>query len=425
MDTTPTEEVDLKSKTVCCVDNGIFVEWAIKLAEDFGRVLYWSPWVDAFPRSNSMLIGDGIPEITRIKNFWEYVDAVDLFVFPDVYYADWQADLVARGKRVWGSRYGDELELNRWQTKKLMQRIGLPVQHIARIEGLTKLCEYLKKNENKWIKISATRGDFETFKHDDYALSEPKLKELGHRLGAKAEIMSFLVEDDLPDRCEIGYDGICIDGAFPPTAMQGYEIKDLGLVGRVKKYEELSEPVKFVNSKLAHILENYGYRGFFSSEIRYGRDKIPYLIDPCMRAASPPSELYMEMFDNWGEVMWAGAAGQIVDLNPVAEFGVEIMIHSSWADANWQAIHFPDEIRSFVKLRNLTKIDGQYYVVPQEVGLPEVGAVVGIGDTLDDAIEMAKEHCAQVKGYFIECKTESIDEALNQIKKGEEFGIEF
>lgn len=421
---TPTK-TDLSKKTALVVDNGLFVLWAQKLAETFGKVLYFSPWVDAFPKSNYLIVGDGLPEIERVKSIWEYTDAADLVVFPDVYYADVQEQLVQMGKRVWGGRYGDELELNRAKTKKLLKKIGLPVGGYEEITGTEDLKKYLKEHNDVWVKISSMRGDFETFQSETYDLSEPKVAELEHKLGAKSKIAQFVVEDNLPDRVEIGYDGFTIDGEFPPTAMVCIEIKDLGAVGRVKKYEDMDDPVIEVNDKLSPIFKNYQYRGFFSSEIRYGADKKPFLIDPCCRAASPPSELYCEMFENWGEIMWHGAGGEVIDPVPVAEYGVEVMIHSPWADHNWQSIKFPEKLRPFVKLRNHARIDGVDFVVPQDVGLPEIGAVIGMGDSLEDAIEMVKENAEQVKGYFLECKIESIDKGLEEIEHMKEFGLSF
>jgi len=423
--TTTQTKTDLSKKTVMVVDNGLFVFWAHKLAETFGKVLYFSNWTDAFPKSNYLLAGDGFKEIERVKSLWDYVDSVDLFFCPDVYYADIQEQLVQMGKRVWGARHGEELELNRVKAKKLLAKLGLPVGGYEVVTGTSDLKKYLKEHEDVWVKISSMRGDFETFKSETYDLSEPKVNELEHNLGAKAKIAQFVVEDDLPDRVEIGYDGFTIDGGFPPIGMMCIEIKDLGAVGRVKKYKDMPEPVLEVNDKLAPIFKNYQYRGFFSSEIRYGKDKKPFLIDPCCRAASPPSELYSEMFENWGEVIWYGAEGVVMEPVPVAEYGCEVMIHSAWADTNWQAVHFPEELRPFVKLRNHTKIDGMDYVVPQDVGLPEIGAVIGMGDSLDDAIEMAKENCEQVKGYFLDCKVESIEKGLEEIEHMKEMGLKF
>ena len=233
------------------------------------------------------------------------------------------------------------------------------------------------------------------------------------------------MEDNVEAVVEIGYDGWCIDGEFPSIGIQGYEIKDKGLLAAIKPYDELGEQVKMVNSKLSPILKNYGYRGFFSTELRITNGNVPYLIDPCMRCGSPPSELYQEMIGNLAEVIWAGAHGSLIAPEPVCKFGCEVMIHSSWADEHWQAIDIEESIRQFVKLRNLTRIRDRYYVVPQRVGLAEIGAVVGIGDTLKEAIDHAKENCEKIGGYYIECKLDSIDEAIEQIKAGQKIGINF
>lgn len=415
---------DLATKSICVCDNGLFVAWAEKLAQKFGKVFYFTPWQSAFPRSNDLLIGKGLKGVTRINDFWAHVDECDAFFFPDVYFADIQSHLVKLGKAVWGSGYGEDLELDRWSTKKLLRKIGLPVGNAELITGIHDLREFLKENDRQWVKLSLTRGDFETFLSETYDLSEPKLDELESRLGARKTITEFIVEESLDDRIEIGYDGFTIDGQWPSLCMTAFEIKDAGAIGRVRKYEDIAEPIRLVNDKLTPIFKADGYRNFFSSELRIGKDLKPYLIDPCTRAASPPSELYSELYDNWPEIIWAGAHGELLDPEPVAEFGVEIMIHSSWADRNWQAISFPEKLRPLVKLRNHTIIDGKDYVVPQDVGLPEIGAVLGIGDTLDAAIAMARENCCLVQGYFVECKTDSIETALDQIEEAKQIGIE-
>jgi len=416
---------DLSTKSCLVVDNGLFCEISVKLASKFGKVYYWTPWVSAFPKSNDLLIGAGLPEIERIRWFWDYVDKADVIVFPDVYFGDLQEQLRDMGKAVWGGFRGDELELNRNGTKKLLKKLGLPVGHYEQVVGLSALREYLKAHKDVYIKVSTVRGDFETFHAPSYSLVEPKLDELESKLGAKKYIEEFIVEDNVEAEVEIGYDGWCIDGKFPEIGIAGYEIKDKGLLAAIKPYDELSDEIRMVNDKLSPILTNYGYRGFFSTELRITKDKTPYLIDPCMRCGSPPSELYQEMFANLPEIVWGGAHGQLVKPEPTCKFGCEVMLHSSWADEHWQAIEFPPEIRQFIKLRNPTVINDKYYVVPQKVGLAEIGAVVGIGDTLKEAIEHAKKNCEQVKGYYIEAKLDSVDEAIKQIEAGEKLGIKF
>lgn len=417
--------MNLEEKTACIIDNGLFVDFAVRLTREFGRVLYWSPWVSAFPRSNNLLIGEGLG-LRRIRYPWDHLDKVDLWIFPDVYFSDMQNELVRQGRRVWGARNGDRLELHRAWAKERFKEWGLPVNGFAHLTGMDELREYLRSHENVWVKVSLVRGDMETWKSETYALSEPKLDELEHRLGAKAKIAEFIVEDSIDDAAEVGYDGFTVDGKFASTSFFGFEIKDLGFIGKVEEYTNLPEPIRFVNERLSSWLGEMNYRGFLSTELRVTPDGKPYLIDPCARAGSPPSEIYQEIYDNWGEIIWHGAEGQIVEPNPVAKFGVEAMIHSTWADKNWQAISFPDEIRQFVKLRNVTRIDGTYYVVPTECGLPEIGAVIGLGATLQEAIDHLNVNAAQVKGYFLDIKLDSIPKAIHEIEKAEQkFGIPF
>src|SRR5215475_1363219 len=106
-----------------------------------------------------------------------------------------------------------------------------------------------------------------------------------------------------------------------------------------------------------------------------GTDMWAFCTDPCCRMASPPGEAYIEWLDNWPEIMWHGAEGVFVPAEPNAKYAVEIMLHSSFADKNWQPVRFPDSIRRWVKLRNHCRIKGVDYTVPQSVGLPEIGAV--------------------------------------------------
>jgi hypothetical protein len=99
------------------------------------------------------------------------------------------------------------------------------------------------------------------------------------------------------------------------------------------------------------------------------------------------------------------------------------MLHSSWADKGWQPVSFPEELRDRIKLRNATCIDGVYYAIPQACGLPEVGAVIGLGDTLKEALEDAVSNAEQVTGYYLEAKIGAIDDIKQQCAKLEELGL--
>ena len=408
------------------IDNGLFVSFARMLARQSKTVVdYYSPWQSSFPRSQTLKIGEGFDDLRRVNFPLEDADSVDLWVFLDLYHSDLQLFLESKGARVWGARGGEELELYRWDFKQYLKKLGLPVQPMEKVLGISALRDKLRKVEKKFVKTSFVRGDFETFKHETYELTEPRLDELEHVLGAAKHGYEFIIEDEIPDAVEVGYDGFTVDGKFPSHAMMAYEVKDCGMIGVVLSEGKLSEPVKLINSTLAPALKGYRYRGFWSTEIRYTKDKRAYFIDPCCRLGTPSNELLQELFDGWPQVLWDGAEGKLKSPTPVAKFGCMAIVHSEWAVNDWMAIHYPRKLDRFVKLRFHTRMQGKDYVPPQVVGLPDLGTVVGTGDTLLAAIKQCKERAAQIKGYQLKVDLSSIDSAMETIAQGEKIGIHF
>ena len=164
-------------------------------------------------------------------------------------------------------------------------------------------------------------------------------------------------------------------------------------------------------------MKRYGYRGFISTEVRCTKDGKAYLIDPCCRAGSPPNELYQVMMTNMAEAIWYGAEGIVVEPDFKAKWGAEVLLISEWADQNWMQVSFPPKIREFVKLRNFCKIEGEYYVIPQWTGCAEIGAVVALGDTPDQAIENCKKVAEQVEGHLLDKPIDALDVAREQLEQ--------
>lgn len=415
-----------KTKSACVVDLGLFVEVAVTLSKHFGKTLYHYPWqCSPFPRSNSKMVGAGLGSIEVVSYLWDIIDEVDLFVFPDIFLGDLQEELVRQGKRVFGSRRGDELEMHRAEAKRHYKKLGLPVGRFEVVKGIRELRRYLKENDNQYIKISVNRGDFETFESPNYHFAEPKLDELESRLGAKKYNTEFVVEEEIKDAVEVGYDGFCIDGQFPSHSLTGIEIKNKGYLGKFVPYSNLPKEITSFNEAIAPTLEAYKYRNFYSTELRVTKDKTPYMIDLCTRCGSPPTEVALMIYENLPDVMWFGAEGKCVAPESSHEWGAEILIESAWADNNWQAVQFPPELRDHVKMRNLTFVNDEYYVVPQSHGITEIGAVVAVGDSMDEVIDQAKEYCEQVKGYFTESFPASLDDAAEELEKLRSFGVDF
>ncbi len=416
---------NLKTKTICVIDNGLFVSFARMLSRGFKKTYYHcAPWRQSFPKSQQLRVGSGFDDIEHIRYPLLKADEIDLWVFLDLYHSDLQCYLEDHGARVWGARRGEELELHRWEFKQYLKKIGLPVQPIEHIVGFDKLREYLKTAKNKFVKTDI-RGDFETFRHDSYELSEPRLDELEHCLGPTKMDYEFVVEDEIPNAVEVGYDGFTVDGGWPSHAMMGYEVKDCGMIGVALAYDKLASPVRTVNTALVKTLKAYNYRGFISTEIRYTKDGKPYFIDPCCRLGTPSNELLQELFEGWPQVLWDGSVGVLTSPKVKAKFCVMAVITSEWAVTDWQALHYPAALDEFVKLRFHTRIKGKDYVAPQPVGLPDLGGVVGSGSTLIEAIKQCRERATQIKGYQVKCELGSIEKALEVISLGEKMGIKF
>jgi hypothetical protein len=140
---------------------------------------------------------------------------------------------------------------------------------------------------------------------------------------------------------------------------------------------------------------------------------------------TPSNELLQELFDGWPETLWHGAEGRLVSPKPKAKFGCLAVIHSEWAVNDWQSLKYPRELDKAVKLRFHSRIGGKDYVAPQIVGIPDLGCVVGTGNTLLAAISECKQRASEIKGFQVEVSLGSIDKALDVIKEGEKLGVRF
>jgi hypothetical protein len=173
---------------------------------------------------------------------------------------------------------------------------------------------------------------------------------------------------------------------------------------------------------MSGILKKCHYRNFISLESRAKKDVI-YLGDPCKRGGSPPLELQLNMIDNLADVLWFGAAGTMIDPKITSKYGVELMIHSDWADKHPLMVDFPSKLRDKIKFRYNSEFDGKTWIMPQGAG-PRIAAIVEHGDNLDDIIEQAKEDSSQLKGIQIEAFTRSFPIALEKIEQLKEWGID-
>jgi hypothetical protein len=414
-----------KTKSVAVVDNGCFSELATTLSYSFGKVYYNSPWVADYPTSYHTELGEGFPEFERINDIWEIIDDVDLFIFPELHQGPLQEYLVKQGKRVWGSRNGDELELYRKEAKEHFKELGIPQAPYEVVKGMTALRRYIKSRgkDKLWIKISRTRGDTETFSVEGYDLGKNHLDELEAEFGPVAEYREFIVEDNLPDTFDLAIDTYCIDGKYPSRSLLGHEQKDEGYIGVVKDWGKFPEKMVDIYDKLSPSLENYQYRNFFALECRTGKDEI-WLGDPCMRVGSPIFELELNMLKNLPDILWQGAEGTLVEPEYKGKYGFEILVQSPWVDDHPLLVQFPDKFREQIKFRYATQFPDGLWIMPQNAG-PIFGAIVACGDSLEDCFAEVKEISGHLKGYKVETFTEAIPRLQKNLDKLRDWSIVF
>lgn len=405
-------------KSVLVYDSGgLFCSMAELLTQFFGRVGYFYPWETSFPDGRELMVGFGVPGVGRVKYFDREYKNYDLIVFPDVWSGDLQEDLRQRGHRVWGSGMGSNLELQRWETKEKLKKLGMDMMPCEKLIGTRALREYLKDHPDQYVKISAMRGIGETCEAKTEDDIEGWLLELESRYRDIATLfLPFTVEQAIHDAKEVGYDGWNIDGEFPETAMFGIEKKDKAYFGTVCPYDDLPQGVLDVNGELWKLLSEYQYRQFFSTEIRE-KDGKNFVIDLTCRHASPAGEVILSNCDNLAEVLWFGAEGKLIKPEFRHQFGAQLILTSEWAEEHCQLITFPEELRSQIKLYNHCVIDGRDWVIPQVAKMKHLGSIVTLADTPEEAVELCKEAAEEVSGFDVEYDPDALDHAVEEMKE--------
>jgi hypothetical protein len=103
-------------------------------------------------------------------------------------------------------------------------------------------------------------------------------------------------------------------------------------------------------------------------------------------------------------------------------FACEAMIDHKDDSAHGRTLKVPSEISEWVMLYNCVKDGELYHIKP---GTDIIGAVVGIGNSIMDAIEHLKKNAALLNSKKVSVNTDSLMEAVQQIKDSEDQGMPF
>jgi hypothetical protein len=411
--------------TAAVCDYGSFLSLAERLARDYKKVRYYSPFEFEYQDIKTSIIGVGLERVHRLDELLDpnIIEETDLFLFPDIGWGGLQRYLRSIGKLVWGSMGTSDLELYRTYFNETIKELGLPLVNSVKFTGVTALAEHLKAVENKWVKINRFRENMETWHHIDYLHSQRELERLASVFGPTKEHVVFVVQDAIEDAIEIGYDGFTVDGQFPAQSFSGYEKKNELYLGSLLKQEDLPEPVRMVNEAMQPMLEKAQYRNFIATELRVQGDKT-YFIDPTMRLAGQTMEHQFESCTNLAEVILCGADGRIIEPDFSHEYAAEATIHyTAGAVDEWKTIQVPEAARRWTKLYHYCELDGAYHFPPYRND--EVGVIVGLGDSVAESVESLKENFKAFEKEPLSIRLEGFADLLKEIEKAEAEGMEF
>jgi len=407
------------------IDFGLFCEHAAALTDNGkNQVYYYSQWESNFPAFDKYIIGEG-SGVTKIKNFWEYVDQVDCIVNFDVYNNDVITYLRDKGYRVYGAGLGEILENDRWAMKTLVKKLGLPVNNAVRIAGTPDLREYLKKNKDKYIKIDLFRQNLESFHSKDYKSVEIIIDEMDNVLGPFKDDFEFIVEDaiDAKESAEPGFDGFFNGKEFVKPYLFGYEIEKAFYIGKFTN--QLAPQLQNTLDKLTPVLREVDYRGAMSLEEKVVSKDTSYLLDVCARQPAPLSAGYIEWIKNYPELIWKIAGAEAVKIEPVATYVGAMPLESSHANEHWLRILIDDvaKNRRNIKFRQFVKKGNFYYAVP---GMSSVVVIVAWGESVDEVYNKIKKLIDKVEAYGLQKDVfGGLDLAHKEIEKGKQLGVSF
>lgn len=414
---------DIGKVKCLCVDTGLFIPIAQKLAESFAKVFYFSPWEIAFPVIDDAVVGDGFEDIERVSDPFTVLDQIDLAVFPDVLQSGLQIHLERQGIPVWGSRAADAYELNRQLFLRTLDEVGLQVPEHEIVTGLDALRNLLRTKEDCYVKMSRYRGSLETTHWRSWRLDAWLLDAWAMRFGPVGELIQFIVCDAIPTDIECGGDTYCIDGQWPALMLHGTEAKDHAYLGAVTKAEAMPQALKDVMEAFGPLLGERRYRNQFSMEVRIQDDKA-FFIDPTTRASLPGTASQIELWKNYAQILWAGAHGTLIEPLPADQFSAEVILRLKTEPHAWGVIEVPEDLRQWMKLSSCCEVDGRICFPPDRPGEGEIGWLVATGNTPKEAIEQLKEYAAALPDGVIGA-TESLVDVLAEIEKEQEQGIKF
>ena len=402
----------MRRKTALVIGTGIEVEHAVALGRYF-NVKYWTNFWSEFPRFRDYSFGLGMEGIEKVEGIGEYLDTVDLIATFDIGYGDLINYFRKHGKVCFGAGLGEKMETDRWWLKKELKKAGLDVMKSVKVKGIRELREYLKKNDDRIVKLNIFRGDFETIRIPSYSTAESFFDVVETEFGAWKDTYEFIVEEPVDGAVEIGIDGIFSpSNGFLLPCMWGIELNS-AYIGMWDN--ELPKWFRKTGKVLDKLMRQLDYRGFLSTEQRINKTG-GYLIDITARSPYPLGFIFNEAIMNFGDVIWNIAKDEKVTPLVKHKWWGCLPILSEELKTNDVCVIFPEKIRRNVKINSGYMVNGKYYAT-KNIHSSIVCSIVAGGDSIDDVIKNIKIVSEQVNGLRLEKNYYLLDKIKEEFDK--------
>jgi phosphoribosylamine-glycine ligase len=236
----------------------------------------------------------------------------------------------------------------------------------------------------------------------------------------------YTVEHHINGLAEIGMDIPTVNGRYTSHCMAGLEVKDCMYVCKIIPYHSLPFQVRDITDRLAPVFNDMEYSGIFSDEVMIGEDKRGYMLDFTCRFGQPPTSILTSMWKNFSEVVWKIANGMIPEIEYEYEYAVQFVIKSDLAENHPSPVKIPKQYQEFVKIKNLViDEDGTWYYTPNGMKMKEIGACVGLGNSIDEAFKKATKIADSIEGFDISIKVDAMEKAKKSLDRLKKAGISF
>ncbi len=402
-------------------DHGLCLETAVALARVGHDVAYHVSPSESHSRHDIALIGKGFPGIDKVDDLHSALDRADVVLCLDTHSGDEVDWLRSKGYKVWGAGAAAErLELDRWYATQALHKAKLPTAGVQHVVGVPQLMLALKKTSNVFVKCCGYR-EVETFHHIDWATTQEQfVAPLLVAYGTDPDL-DFVLVDPVDPAVEVGGDNYVVKGQAPKVSGYGYEDKDSSYLGTWSN--TLPQSLQRLSSALSPLLATA--TSFVSTEVRVAPDGAGYPVDLTIRAAHPPLAGMLCSIRNITNVLVAGAQQQLIEpqYSSVLRYVAVLVGSSGWMTEHRGEVKFPEALRAYVKLSKAWHKDGHYFVVPSD-SFPV--QVVGLGQTIDAAIDLCHSIVDQVEGKDLTFDKGSLRKLADEVvPKGRRCGVPF